>query len=539
MSSSQSPEDVVYFCRLMQLIQQYGTIALKSILIKLLWKEYVSSKRPTFTYFTDGSIVMAGTNYLLPNPLPDLNKCVQGSKDGDPVQNILEVSFLTQIVNKNDKKLRELNRKKIINQAQWKILFSNRSVNIHDLDVSLLSVLIFNVFKCKPSCSMDSMPLNWEVTEADDVLRVRLHRNKLAHLTSLVISRRDFNTKWKDISLAIARLTGSAYQDDIDRLKETSFEQDAVDENKKLRQEWSENVTNIYQSLSDMQKELKSIKRKPRHRHRKGVAIQLKKSDDLQRALRLLDKKGIATKVISLDETDSESSGSKEDVATLSKSTGCLGWSDDFNGESTIRHSKSTDFLGPGTLRLKKKAEPFHEMFSGQQERRWTTSEMEDESSYRSSGTSEERSPQYPLFASSPHSSGTSEQPSPHGRFFSSSLGSGTSEQPLPHDHSFASSRGSGASEQPSPHNRSFASSRSSGASGFPSPREYHLEQASSSESVFESQERVVEPLQPLINPIDSKHNPSMAEKWQINDVPATEHSRRKSLWKSFKSLLK
>ncbi|XP_033741282.1 uncharacterized protein LOC117328057 [Pecten maximus] len=392
MEMVQCSEDIAFLCRLMQLLHQFGTLALRSRLVHRLFETYIKLNRATFTYFADESIVVSehcsrrrtghSTHFRVPKPLPDVDKCVQNSKDGESLRSFLEESFLTETINNNMTKLLVLKKKKTINQTQWEVLFANSSVNIHDLDISLLSLLIFNMFDCKPTLDMISMPLNTNITEADDVLRIRMYRNKIAHLTSLVITSVEFNSMWNNISHAITRLIGSAYQNDIDRLKEMSFDQPAVTRYKELRKEWSETVTDIYQSLSDIKEDLRSIKKK--RRHRKGVAIQLVHSDDLQKALTVLKKKGITAKVISLDESDSDSLESIVNYSSLSKSTGCLRWSEDLDYENTIRPSRSSGYLGPGTLRSKEEAKPFYEMFSGDKAakdntsnvaRRWTMSD--------------------------------------------------------------------------------------------------------------------------------------------------------------------
>ncbi|OWF39185.1 uncharacterized protein LOC110465397 [Mizuhopecten yessoensis] len=370
-----SSEDMVFLCRLMQLLHQLGTLALRNLLIKSLFVRYIQSRRATFTYFADKQVVVTdhvtgggsgySTKYRVPNPLPDIEKCVKDSKDGGALLNYIEETFLTETVNNNLTKLANLTKRKVMNKVQWETLFSNATVTIHDLDLTLLSLLLFNLFNFKPTADMKTLPLSGIISEADDVLRLRIYRNKIAHLKSLEITPKEFEDMWKDISCAVIRLLGSAYQNDMNRLKITNFDEAAVIRYEQLRKEWSQTVTEIYQSLSDIQEELRSIKKRPKHR--KGVAIQLVNSDDLHRALTVLKKKGITTKVISLDETDSDSSDSLVETVTnrKSKSAGCLELLDYVDGEDTIRAYRSSTHLESETLRAKEMAEPFHVMFPG------------------------------------------------------------------------------------------------------------------------------------------------------------------------------
>ncbi|XP_060068519.1 uncharacterized protein LOC132548658 [Ylistrum balloti] len=390
MKMFQYGDEIVLLCRLMHLIHQFGTLALRTLLVKLLFVKYIQSRQATFTYFADKDIVVKernsrkenrySTRFRVPNPLPDIGKCFRNSKDGESLREFIEESFLTEIVDRYTPTLVHLRNKKVINPTQWETLFSNNTVNIHDLDISLLSILLFNTMNCKPTFNLKTLPQNDDITEGDDVLRIRMYRNKLAHLTSLVMTAADFNDMWRNISCAIVRLLGSTYQNDVDRLKDMTFDEATVIRYKELRQEWSETVTDIYQSLSDIQDEIRSIKKKSRHR--KGIALKLNDSNELPGALKVLKKKGISVKVISLDETDSDSSESMVETVSRRKSTGCLKWTEELDEENTIRASKSTPCLEPGALQSKEKARPFYEMFSGGKDtsrapRQWSSTDTD------------------------------------------------------------------------------------------------------------------------------------------------------------------
>ncbi|XP_076084270.1 E3 ubiquitin-protein ligase DZIP3-like [Mytilus galloprovincialis] len=98
--------------------------------------------------------------------------------------------------------LLDLKIKRIINQAQWKILIPrNGFPDSKTFDVTLMICLIRNLTSItQPINGFDSLPLPGETTPGSDLARIKFYRNKLAHHDSNEIDTVYFDTVWRDIS---------------------------------------------------------------------------------------------------------------------------------------------------------------------------------------------------------------------------------------------------------------------------------------------------------------------------------------------------
>lgn len=76
------------------------------------------------------------------------------------------------------------------------------NVSSSKFDITLLYHLIRNTITPLPSptSGWGSSPLPGEITEEDDIERIRHHRNLSAHDKELTLEDLDFNTKWADLS---------------------------------------------------------------------------------------------------------------------------------------------------------------------------------------------------------------------------------------------------------------------------------------------------------------------------------------------------
>ncbi|XP_063408206.1 E3 ubiquitin-protein ligase DZIP3-like [Mytilus trossulus] len=96
--------------------------------------------------------------------------------------------------------LLDLKVKRIINQAQWKLL-RNGIPDSKTFDVTLMICLIRNLTSINPPINgFDSLPPPGEITPGSDLARIKCYRNKLAHHDSNTRDTTYFNTAWREIS---------------------------------------------------------------------------------------------------------------------------------------------------------------------------------------------------------------------------------------------------------------------------------------------------------------------------------------------------
>ncbi|CAG2235291.1 unnamed protein product [Mytilus edulis] len=128
---------------------------------------------------------------------------------------------LTNILQRKFSKLKILNVKKIINLAQWDLLYpANKGSGTFDL--TLLICLLRNIATPairKPGTGFDQLPNNHDTTEGADLARIKYYRNLIAHNTDGTFNYIEFNTAWNDLSQAISRLGFGRYDQDCNDLR--------------------------------------------------------------------------------------------------------------------------------------------------------------------------------------------------------------------------------------------------------------------------------------------------------------------------------
>ncbi|XP_076078806.1 uncharacterized protein LOC143048821 [Mytilus galloprovincialis] len=119
-------------------------------------------------------------------------------------------TFLPSTLNKNYNTLNGLFKKRILNQAQWNLLFPTNGVpNSQTFDVTLMICLIRNLTSVTPPINgFDKLPLPGETTPGSDLARIKWYRNILAHHDSNTMPTGDFNTAWTNVVDAVNRLGG-------------------------------------------------------------------------------------------------------------------------------------------------------------------------------------------------------------------------------------------------------------------------------------------------------------------------------------------
>ncbi|XP_076081216.1 uncharacterized protein LOC143052139 [Mytilus galloprovincialis] len=163
---------------------------------------------------------------------------------------------LTNILKRKLSKLKSLNDKKIINLAQWDLLYpANKGSGTFDL--TLLICLLRNIATPairKPGTGFDQLPNNHDITEGADLARIKYYRNLIAHNTDGTFNYTEFNTAWNGLSQAISRLGFGRYDQDSNDLRIACL--DGSD-----REVYRE-VLNTNQKLEQLRVELKEEREK-------------------------------------------------------------------------------------------------------------------------------------------------------------------------------------------------------------------------------------------------------------------------------------
>ncbi|VDH98267.1 Hypothetical predicted protein [Mytilus galloprovincialis] len=106
------------------------------------------------------------------------------------------------------------------------------SVKSSNFDITLLYKLIRNTIKplSPPTRGWSSQPLPGDLTEEDDLERIRFNRNILAHNTELKLTDSDFNKFWTDLSKAIVRLSIGSLSVDVSNILKQKLDQQIKNE---------------------------------------------------------------------------------------------------------------------------------------------------------------------------------------------------------------------------------------------------------------------------------------------------------------------
>ncbi|XP_052089965.1 uncharacterized protein LOC127726586 [Mytilus californianus] len=138
----------------------------------------------------------------------------------------LDPSCLKTSIKKNYNKLKNLQRKRIINQSQWDLLFPfDGDPNSNMFDVTLMITLLTNLTQLN---HCDKLPLVTDTTPSADLARIKYYRNHISHNKDGTISSLFFSTSWNDVIGAVGRLGGKNMLDRCEKLRTKILEQSTV-----------------------------------------------------------------------------------------------------------------------------------------------------------------------------------------------------------------------------------------------------------------------------------------------------------------------
>ncbi|XP_071131090.1 uncharacterized protein [Mytilus edulis] len=133
-------------------------------------------------------------------------------------------------IKKETGKLIDLKNKRIINGAQWELLFPRVGVpDSNTFDVTLMVILLRNLTEIPPpTVGYDKLPLSTDTTPTADLARIKRYRNFLHHFNDGKIKSTVFVTAWEDIRGAVKRLGGLDMDEECKVLRSKHLDQSTV-----------------------------------------------------------------------------------------------------------------------------------------------------------------------------------------------------------------------------------------------------------------------------------------------------------------------
>ncbi|CAC5422234.1 unnamed protein product [Mytilus coruscus] len=138
----------------------------------------------------------------------------------------IDPSCLVASIKKAYNKLKDLKKKRIINQSQWNLLFPrNGDPDSNMFDITLMITLLTNLTTLE---HYDTLPMVTDTFPAADLGRIKYYRNHISHNKDGTIDSAVLSTAWEDIVEAVGRLGGKNMLDECKELKTKILEQSTV-----------------------------------------------------------------------------------------------------------------------------------------------------------------------------------------------------------------------------------------------------------------------------------------------------------------------
>lgn len=171
------------------------------------------------------------------------------------------------------KQLGHLKKIRVIDQAQWDLMFPSTGVpDSKTFDVTLMICLIRSLKSqtvAHPATGFDHLPSAGDITLGADLARIKYYRNYLAHLNDNKIDKSNFTTAWNDISDAVGRLGGSAMYKECQDLKNKILDQSnheimleirkCMEEVKKAKEKVTHQFKELCRKYEEMEQDMAQI----------------------------------------------------------------------------------------------------------------------------------------------------------------------------------------------------------------------------------------------------------------------------------------
>ena len=159
--------------------------------------------------------------------------------------------------------LTSLQKKRVLYPAQLGKLAS-ATVSPKDFDITLLVVLLRNVCGLSPPATgWTSPPTPTDVSEAADIVRIRIHRNEVyAHTNGASVDDATFSNHWVNIKDPLLRLGGPSFQTVIDNLKTECMDPEKEQHYQDLIKQWKDNEESVVEKLTEIEEKLDATQSK-------------------------------------------------------------------------------------------------------------------------------------------------------------------------------------------------------------------------------------------------------------------------------------
>ncbi|VDI79941.1 Hypothetical predicted protein [Mytilus galloprovincialis] len=201
------------------------------------------------------SVFLTMATELLPEEINNLRLSALLLKTGPRAVRVLFDRFfppggLQTVLNMEKISLEKLKKKRVINQAQWNLLYGTSQITSSEFDITLMACLLRNLTSLSIK---DIMPSKTDTSPGADVSRIKHFRNLISHSEDGKISQQDFNETWDNLSNAIVRLGGQSFVQECCDIKVASLNQ----HDKELLLEIRQNTQEI-QNLNEVVNSLKN-----------------------------------------------------------------------------------------------------------------------------------------------------------------------------------------------------------------------------------------------------------------------------------------
>jgi len=168
----------------------------------------------------------------------------------------LKTKGLDTILRIKENEVRQKNAKcHFMRKQQWDKLFPvEGTVNVDDLDITILYVILRNVFSLRPTSGRwdNEMPSASAVCVADDIIRLRICRGELCHRNNVAIDNESFQRLWREISKVLTRLGGIRFEHLANELRNNPVDSTLAAECDSVIAEWGEKEKTIMAELEEM-----------------------------------------------------------------------------------------------------------------------------------------------------------------------------------------------------------------------------------------------------------------------------------------------
>ncbi|XP_071144717.1 uncharacterized protein [Mytilus edulis] len=169
-------------------------------------------------------------------------------------------SLLNETIKKEYSKLYDLKIKRVINAAQWTLLFPRGGTpTSKTFDVTLMVALLRNLTNLpEPAGGYDQLPTKSDTTLTADLARIKHYRNQLSHFGGGQLESELFSTAWQDLTGAIERLGGPNMHEECNDLRTKHLDQSTIPWNiraqmSQILDQWQKNDGNFVKTRAAKQ----------------------------------------------------------------------------------------------------------------------------------------------------------------------------------------------------------------------------------------------------------------------------------------------